>query len=413
MRVFITTLLLIIPFHYTIAQITDIPDENFETALIDLGLDDVFDNQVLTENIDTVTVLDISSRLISDLTGIADFISLTDLNCSDNDLVSIDLSTLSLLERLQINQNNLTSLNLSENLMLTNLFCSMNNINLLDLSANELLEQLFCTQNNLSSLDLSGLNLLVDLYCSENNIGILDLNDQENLQSLFCGDNPISVLDLSTNTALVSLSCGNTDVTALNLSTNESLELLLASDLAITSLDLSSNLQLEWLYMFNNNLTELDLRENVALTELGLMNSNELQYILMDNDNNESIISFSVTDAPNLHCIQVDDVAFSEENWTMIDDSDVFSEMCGIVSVSQSNMINVTVYPNPVTDIMTIKCNENQQFNWRLINLNGECVLKGKISEDIKISVDKLQRGVFTLQLFNESQVMTKKIVIN
>jgi hypothetical protein len=43
---------------FSYAQRTYVPDNNFEQALIDKGLDDVLDDSVLTASIDTVTSLD-------------------------------------------------------------------------------------------------------------------------------------------------------------------------------------------------------------------------------------------------------------------------------------------------------------------------------------------------------------------
>ena len=43
----------------TKAQFTNIPDVNFETALVDLGYDDVIDGKVLTDHIDTVPFLQV------------------------------------------------------------------------------------------------------------------------------------------------------------------------------------------------------------------------------------------------------------------------------------------------------------------------------------------------------------------
>ena len=60
-------------------QMTYVPDDNFEQALINLGYDDVLDDSVLTASIDTVTILDIFNQnwnwttTIADLTGIEDF----------------------------------------------------------------------------------------------------------------------------------------------------------------------------------------------------------------------------------------------------------------------------------------------------------------------------------------------------
>lgn len=66
----------------TFGQYTLIPDGNFEAALITMGLDVMPpDGQVATANISSVTILDVSGKNISELTGIKDFIALQDLDC--------------------------------------------------------------------------------------------------------------------------------------------------------------------------------------------------------------------------------------------------------------------------------------------------------------------------------------------
>ena len=84
--------LLIIPL-LGVAQLTYVPDDNFEQKLIVLGYDDVLDDYVITSHIDTVTELDLSFSLggIKDLTGIKDFIALKSMNCKGNDLTSLDV----------------------------------------------------------------------------------------------------------------------------------------------------------------------------------------------------------------------------------------------------------------------------------------------------------------------------------
>lgn len=74
------------------AQYTYIPDDNFEQALINLGYDDVLDNQILTSNISNVTELNVSEMMINDLTGIQSFRLLEELNCSFNELNGLDVS---------------------------------------------------------------------------------------------------------------------------------------------------------------------------------------------------------------------------------------------------------------------------------------------------------------------------------
>ena len=49
---------------------TYVPDDNFEQKLIDLGYDDVLDDYVTTNNINTVTELNIRGSSIEDFTGL-------------------------------------------------------------------------------------------------------------------------------------------------------------------------------------------------------------------------------------------------------------------------------------------------------------------------------------------------------
>jgi len=79
----------------TYAQWTAVTDPNFEAFLEDNGMGDGIPNngQVLTANIENVTVLDLpSSAEVSDLTGIEDFSALEFLDFSANNVASVDLS---------------------------------------------------------------------------------------------------------------------------------------------------------------------------------------------------------------------------------------------------------------------------------------------------------------------------------
>ena len=92
------------------AQYTYVPDDNFEQKLINLNLDNIFDNNVLTASIDTVTYLWIPNSSISDLTGIEDFSLLTELFCHSNQILSLDLSNNTQLFEVNCNDNQLMSI---------------------------------------------------------------------------------------------------------------------------------------------------------------------------------------------------------------------------------------------------------------------------------------------------------------
>ena len=63
-------------FELKLSELTFVPDDGFEQALIELGYDDFLDDYVFTESISELTSLDLSRKDISDMTGIEDFINL-------------------------------------------------------------------------------------------------------------------------------------------------------------------------------------------------------------------------------------------------------------------------------------------------------------------------------------------------
>ena len=69
------------------------PDYNFFIALIESGVDTNNDSIISHAEAAAVTFLNVRARNISDLTGIEKFINLETLFCSDNQLLTVDLST--------------------------------------------------------------------------------------------------------------------------------------------------------------------------------------------------------------------------------------------------------------------------------------------------------------------------------
>ena len=65
-------------------SLTYIPDDNFESALIQFGYDDELDNYVETDKISQVQSLKLNDRQIRDATGIEAFVSLIDLSITNN-----------------------------------------------------------------------------------------------------------------------------------------------------------------------------------------------------------------------------------------------------------------------------------------------------------------------------------------
>ncbi|MCQ2209870.1 MAG: leucine-rich repeat domain-containing protein [Paludibacteraceae bacterium] len=168
-----------------------------------------------------------------------------DVDCQENDIAS------------------LTGIEYFKNLRL--LDCSYNQLTSLDLSSNTALEYLFCTDNQLTSLDLSNNTNLEELSCFDNKLTSLDLPASEHLTVINCGSNQLTSLNLENNTALEYLICNDNQLTTLDLLKNTELEYLECTDNQLTSLDLSNNTVLEYLDCSSNHFTTFDLSQNTNL----------------------------------------------------------------------------------------------------------------------------------------------------
>ena len=102
-------------------QQTYVPDDNFEQELINLGYDNILDDYVITANISYLTILYVNNKNISDMTGIEDFTGLNNLNCSYNQITTLNLNDNTELVYLTANNNNLTTIDISQNNSLTNI----------------------------------------------------------------------------------------------------------------------------------------------------------------------------------------------------------------------------------------------------------------------------------------------------
>ena len=163
-------------------QTTSVPDQNFEAYLEANGMGNGITNDhlVTTNNISSIDALYVHSNNIADLTGIEDFAALTFLNCSENQLTSLDLSSNANLEGLKCYTNQLTSLLIGSNANLLMLSFQENQLISMDISSLPNLESLYCNDNQLSTLDASSNTNLEDLYCENNQLKYLNLANGNN-----------------------------------------------------------------------------------------------------------------------------------------------------------------------------------------------------------------------------------------
>ena len=156
----------------------------------------------------SVTKLNISEKVLTDLSALKYFTGLQTLDCSRNSLTELDVSALTNLTSLDCSENALTKLNVSGLTNLTSLDCTFNSLTTLNVSGQTNLTSLDCSDNQLTALDVSNLTLLTKLDCSDNQLTALDLNGLTALENLDCSENRMSSLDISEFLNLYRVKCG-------------------------------------------------------------------------------------------------------------------------------------------------------------------------------------------------------------
>ena len=125
---------------------------------------------------DAVTEISITNTNCTDLTGIAYFANLTELNCYHNQLTTLDVSKNAKLSALRCYNNGMEKLNLGDITSLTVLQCEDNNLTELDVSKNPYLKELQCRENKLRRVVIGKKYSLTGLYLRGNQLTSLDLS---------------------------------------------------------------------------------------------------------------------------------------------------------------------------------------------------------------------------------------------
>lgn len=363
------------------AQYTSIPDPQFEQLLENMGVgDDIPGNGlVLTERIDTVTVLDANLRYINDFTGIEDFSSLVFFNASMNPFSEIDLSHNTNLELLGLAYlNHLTSVDLSNLTKLRHLTTYRSFVlseitlgykpNLEILEAHEV--------GVLTSIDLSQCPALVELFLSENSLSSLDITQNENLEWLRIDDNNLSELDTSGNPNLEILDSGH------------------------------------------NPITHYDFTQNPMLRYFSEGHNQALTYIDLRNGNNENIDSFYATLCDNLKCIYVDDTSAPFlENWHVGSQAHFVNneEECDALGTDELFARRLMIYPNPAKDRLTVLSGDLKIDEIRLTDVSGKIVKIEKPAEsEFNFDLSGLPSGIYFVTAYSgKTKFRTEKIIKN
>ncbi|CAM1348418.1 T9SS type A sorting domain-containing protein [Tenacibaculum halocynthiae] len=384
------------------AQNVSIPDANFKAYLVgNRTINTNGDNEIQVSEAKAHNgLIWCMNKNISNLTGIEAFTSLTELNCSNNQLTSLDVS---------------------KNVALKNLYCDNNKLTSLNVSGATELNRLKCPINKLGSLDISKNTKLTWLDCNTNQLANLDVSKNTLLEGLSFWRNELTDIDVSKNIAVYFLRCSDNQLTSLDVSKNKALDRLWCNKNYIKSIDVSNASKLTWLNCTDNKLTSLNLK----------------------NGNNSNMIMWADIN-PNLTCIQVDDKNTTKPScnkngnagWC-IDSTASYSEDCNTasqnVSISDANfkkylLSNTSININGDSEIQiteaerfteTIDCSFRSIRSLKgieaFINLTGLTCWGNQlrsidISKNIKLTNLQCFRNLITNLDVSKNKLLTKLV---
>nr|WP_315252374.1 LamG-like jellyroll fold domain-containing protein [uncultured Flavobacterium sp.] len=413
----------------------------------------------------TLKKLDCGSNQISTL-DVSENTALTFLGCNTSLLTTLDVSKNTALTLLDCRENKLTSLDVSQITALTELYCQSNQLTNLDISKNKALEFLNCSKNQLTTLDVSINTALVGLYSNSNQLKNLNLKNGNNVKIGYLNliNNPnlscIQVDDIdyfntnwsSKKDAMANFNTDCLDSNPYTLIPDSNFEqklidlgidtdglngkITIADISTITTLDLSnSNIKdltgienftaLNILDCSNNQLTALDLSKNSNLQIL-YVTGNPLVYINLKNGNNQNLIVESQTGRKTanvqgtsflgltaLGCVKVDNVSYSDTNWSKIKETTtIYSETCTL-GLEDSEFNKAIVYPNPTKgeiNILNIALEKATVYN--VLGQLVKTFVLDSANTNNTINLSGLPKGVYFVYLINQDAASVKKVIV-
>ena len=104
------------------------------------------------------------------------------------------------------------------------------------------------------------------------------------------------------------------------------------------------------------------------------------------------------------------DINASQEIWKFLSNYDVNGLInCGSTKISVSNNKEIEIFPNPSSDLLTIKFGNKKESNFKIFSSFGKIVMNGNINNNEIIDVSELDPQIYILKIDEKSYKLIKK----
>jgi hypothetical protein len=424
-----------------VCQVVNIPDANFKNYLLNnLDINTNGDGEIQVAEAAAFTdTIAVDSLDIYDLTGIEAFTAITGLNCSGNQLSSLNVSGNTALTYLDFSSNHIHGVNLSANTALTYLKTAHNFLQQgLNVSSNTALVYLYCHNNSLNNLNLSANTALIELRCDGNLLMSLDVSANINLTLLSCCTNYLLSLDVSANTALTTLYLISNSLSSLNVQNgnnvnfsafsaimNYNLNCILVDDATWANAHWSNSVDNasfseECNCSANFNLYPDSIPLNYIAENLAT-GTPPLAYVWNWGDGTYDSTAYPTHtyDIPGTYALSLtvtDATGCSDEYWhdyTFKTQTPIayVSVIDGITGVEENNMDRLIVFPNPATTHLTLTTPTIAQTDYTLFDLSGRELCSGSFMQNTTITISDFAAGAYFVELRSEEGSSRQKFI--
>jgi len=225
------------------------------------------------------------------------------------------------------------------------------------------------------------------------------------------GDSLISYAEVE---GVISLDVSYRDISNLTgIEAFIKLDYLNCSNNALTILDVSNNSALDSLYCSANPLTSLDVSLSTGLV---VLECNKTQIVSLDISENIKLKHIEIIDNPNLHEVCVWTTPFPPEG-TFVYSKDSpnvnFTEQCGdLVDIKQGIAEELSVYPNPTNNFITIETEYPDHYSINITSLNGQLIHSEKMEgTSHQLDLSSFPKGFYLITIRSKDFVTSRKII--
>ena len=350
------------------------------------------------------------------------------IDCSFNQLTTLDVSNNAALTDLYCNNNKLTTLDVSNNIALTRLYCHYNPLTTLDVSNNTALIYLSCHNNQLTTLDVSNNTALIFLYCNHNQLTTLDVSNNTALTYLWCSFNQLTILDVSNNTTLTALHCTNNHLSYLDVSNNTALTTLwcFGNQLTFATLPFNHSAWSNFNYVGQKPIfigKEVKVGDETDLSSQLTVNGNTTVYTWKTKDGTTLTdgVDYTITNGKTVFLkSQADSVYCEMTNATFPRFTGKNALKTSLVKVHPATASSepskagngLYIYPNPAKNLLNIVVLGVQNAELSIYNALGMLMLQQSIDDrEAQVHIGHLPKGVYMLQITNGNRKLVQKIM--